>query len=219
MRRKHLRIFSASTEATERLGRCLARCLREGDILTLDGDLGAGKTRLTQGLARELGIRTEISSPTFTILRDYVSPVGGRKLYHFDVYRLRSAEDFESHGFREYTEGDGISVIEWADVVKDALPDSCVRLRISLCPSELSSAFPSAGAGGTEARVAAEDEFSSEDFSLQEIQTLIEQEARRCFDLDAEEHFVETLCREIRLAAADGLSVAEEDSHAQNSGR
>ncbi|HIX35231.1 MAG TPA: tRNA (adenosine(37)-N6)-threonylcarbamoyltransferase complex ATPase subunit type 1 TsaE [Candidatus Limosilactobacillus merdigallinarum] len=108
-----------SREATIELGKQLAPLLKVGDVIVLNGDLGAGKTTFTKGLAQGLGIHDLVRSPTFTIIREYH---GGRlPLYHMDVYRLEDggAEDL---GLDEYFDGDGVSVVEWAQFAEDELP-------------------------------------------------------------------------------------------------
>lgn len=107
-----------STEETIQLGNRLAQHLTSGDVIVLEGDLGAGKTTFTKGIAEGLNICRTINSPTFTIIKEYE---GRLPLYHMDVYRVTDgAEDF---GFEEYFEGDGITVIEWAHLIEDQLPD------------------------------------------------------------------------------------------------
>ncbi len=114
-----------SEEETRSLGLEIADALEPGDIVALIGDLGTGKTALTKYIAEGLGIKEEISSPTFTIVKEYRS--GRLPLYHFDVYRLGSGEELLDIGAEEMLDGDGACVIEWADIVADVLPaDSLV---------------------------------------------------------------------------------------------
>ena len=114
-----------ATIATIELGRRLAPLLQAGDVLVLNGDLGAGKTTFTKGLAAGLGVQQMIKSPTFTIIREYQ---GGRlPLYHMDVYRLENGGG-EDLGLEEYFDGDGISVVEWAQFVADELPADYLSL-------------------------------------------------------------------------------------------
>ena len=112
-------IVTASAEETERLGEILAPLLRAGDVVALSGDLGAGKTRLVQGVARGLGIADAVTSPTFNLLLVHPAPV---PLYHFDLYRLEREDELGDIGFFETIESDGVSLIEWGDRFPDALP-------------------------------------------------------------------------------------------------
>ena len=113
--------FIADTEAgTRALGLAIAEAAEPGDIVALVGDLGTGKTALTGYIAEGLGITEEVISPTFTIVREYRS--GRIPLYHFDVYRLSGTEEFLDTGAEDYLADEGLSVIEWADIVADALP-------------------------------------------------------------------------------------------------
>lgn len=103
----------------------LASLLEPGDVITLEGDLGAGKTTFTKGIAAGLGITRTLSSPTFTIIKEYM---GRLPLYHMDVYRLEGSD--EDIGFEEYFHGNGVSVVEWAQFIEDYLPDE--RLNITI---------------------------------------------------------------------------------------
>lgn len=96
--------------------------LRAGDVVALVGDLGTGKTTMTKYLARALDVTEEITSPTFTIVKEYHS--GRLPLYHFDVYRLTSGQELLNLGLEEYFGGDGVAVVEWADIVADVLPET-----------------------------------------------------------------------------------------------
>ena len=124
-----LRLFSHSPEATEFIGQELAKYLHSGDILTLDGDLGAGKTALTRGIARGLGLTSHVSSPTFTIVMEHPAEKDGQlSLFHFDVYRLVNGDDFLDSGLDEYFDQKGVSVLEWGKLVADVLPDDILRI-------------------------------------------------------------------------------------------
>jgi tRNA threonylcarbamoyladenosine biosynthesis protein TsaE len=112
-------------EETFRLAESLAKKLRAGDVLLLEGDLGAGKTTFTKGLAKGLGIERTINSPTFTIIKEYKGRI---PLYHMDVYRLSDPE--EDLGFDEYFFGDGVCVVEWAHLIEDQLPDEYLQISI-----------------------------------------------------------------------------------------
>ncbi|HEU5439353.1 MAG TPA: tRNA (adenosine(37)-N6)-threonylcarbamoyltransferase complex ATPase subunit type 1 TsaE [Ktedonobacterales bacterium] len=103
---------SRSAEETRRLGEALGRLLAAGDVILLTGELGAGKTALTQGIARGLGVPGVVNSPTFTLLKEYQ---GRLPLYHFDLYRIEDPTELEELGFAEYFCGDGVSVVEWAE--------------------------------------------------------------------------------------------------------
>ena len=100
----------------------MAKDLKAGDIVALVGDLGTGKTTLTQYLAKALGIEEYITSPTFNIVSEYHS--GTLPLYHFDVYRLCDIEDMYEIGYEEYFFGDGVSIVEWADMVEELIPEN-----------------------------------------------------------------------------------------------
>lgn len=117
-----------SEEDTRKLGLAIAEAAEPGDVVALIGDLGTGKTALTRYIAEGLGVTNTISSPTFTIVKEYKS--GKMPLYHFDVYRLGDSEEFLDIGAEEYLYGDGICVIEWADIVDDVLPEKTVTINI-----------------------------------------------------------------------------------------
>lgn len=108
-------------EETEALGERLAKILTPGTILAYRGDLGAGKTAFTRGLARGLGCREQVTSPTYTIVNEYL---GGRlPLFHFDMYRLRSSDDLFDIGWDDYLDRGGICAVEWSENVADAMED------------------------------------------------------------------------------------------------
>jgi len=105
-------LHSESAADTHRLGALLGALLRLGDVVLLDGPLGAGKTALTQGIGAGLGVRGAINSPTFTLLKEYE---GRLPLYHFDLYRIEDPEELFELGFEDYFGGEGVCVVEWAD--------------------------------------------------------------------------------------------------------
>lgn len=107
-----VRVRSASLAATHRLGQALGKLLLAGDVILLEGALGAGKTALTQGIGVGLGVAGVINSPTFTILKEYA---GRLPLYHFDLYRIDDPDEVYTLGFEDYFAGDGVCVVEWAE--------------------------------------------------------------------------------------------------------
>ena len=121
-------IRTHSAAETRALGERMANALAPGDVVLLEGDLGAGKSELARGIARGLGVRETVTSPTFTILNVYES--GKVPLYHFDWYRLESAEELFEMGMDEYLGGDGIALVEWPERCPEAIPEKTVRVRI-----------------------------------------------------------------------------------------
>ncbi|MBP3728147.1 MAG: tRNA (adenosine(37)-N6)-threonylcarbamoyltransferase complex ATPase subunit type 1 TsaE [Pseudobutyrivibrio sp.] len=121
-------IETNSAEETEALGLRLAKKATPGQVFTLIGDLGVGKTVFTQGFAKGLDIDEAICSPTFTIVQVYDS--GRMPFYHFDVYRIGDVEEMDEIGYEDYIYGDGVSLIEWANLIEDILPDSYTRVTI-----------------------------------------------------------------------------------------
>lgn len=108
------------------LARKLGERLQAGDVLTLEGDLGAGKTTFSKGLGQGLGVKRTINSPTFTIVKEYEGRI---PLYHIDAYRLEDSE--EDIGFEEYFQGDGVTVVEWAQFIQEYLPERRLDLTIT----------------------------------------------------------------------------------------
>lgn len=136
---------TTSANETRTLGERLASSLRPGDVLLLLGDMGVGKSELTRGIARGLGIQGPVASPTFTILQVYDE--GHIPLYHFDWYRLESADELYEMGMDEYLGGDGIAIIEWPSQCPEAIP-SC-RLEITLTtPADTVREITWRGVGG-----------------------------------------------------------------------
>ena len=121
-------IETNSPEETEALGIKLAEQSVPGQVLTLIGDLGVGKTVFTQGFAKGLQIDEPICSPTFTIVQVY--DTGRLPFYHFDVYRIGDIEEMDEIGYEDYIYGDGVSLIEWANLIEDILPESYTRVTI-----------------------------------------------------------------------------------------
>ena len=117
-----------SEAETRALGLTIAEAAEPGDIVALIGDLGTGKTALTKYIAEGLGVKEEVISPTFTIVKEYRS--GRLPLYHFDVYRLSDGEELLDTGAEDYLEDSGLSVIEWADIVADVLPEDALLIML-----------------------------------------------------------------------------------------
>ena len=107
---------------TEAVGTALGKILPAGTVIAYRGDLGAGKTAFTRGLARGLGCRDTVTSPTYTIVNEYLS--GRMPLFHFDMYRLRSSDDLFDIGWEDYLERGGVCVVEWSENVADAMEDA-----------------------------------------------------------------------------------------------
>ena len=121
-------IETRSPEETFETGRKLGEKAVHGQVFTLMGDLGVGKTVFTQGLARGLGIQEPVSSPTFTIVQVYEE--GRLPFYHFDVYRIGDVEEMDEVGYDDYIMGDGVALIEWADLIEEILPEKRTEVRI-----------------------------------------------------------------------------------------
>lgn len=122
-----INIETHSFEETVEFGNKLGAVLSSGDIICLTGDLGTGKTALTNGIAKALGIDSYITSPTFTIVNEYE---GRLPLYHFDVYRISDPDEMFDIGFEEYINGEGITIIEWGEQIDEILPKEIIRIDI-----------------------------------------------------------------------------------------
>ncbi|HSH24433.1 MAG TPA: tRNA (adenosine(37)-N6)-threonylcarbamoyltransferase complex ATPase subunit type 1 TsaE [Massilibacterium sp.] len=121
-----IEVLTSSTEETMRFAEKIGKAVQPGTVIVLEGDLGAGKTTFTKGLALGLGITRVVNSPTFTIIKEYHGRI---PLYHMDVYRLENSE--EDLGFDEYFEGDGVTVVEWASKIQDQLPPHYIEITIT----------------------------------------------------------------------------------------
>lgn len=119
---------SNSEQQTRELGRKLGVSCEAGTVVLLHGDLGVGKTVFTKGFAEGLGITEPVSSPTFTIIQQYDS--GRLPLYHFDVYRIADVEEMDEIGYEDYFYGDGVCLIEWAELIEEILPEHCIEVTI-----------------------------------------------------------------------------------------
>lgn len=126
-------IETKNAKETFQLGKKIGEKALPGQIYTLNGDLGVGKTVFTQGVARGLEIREPVNSPTFTILQEYE---GGRlPFYHFDVYRIGDIEEMEEIGYDDYFFGEGICLIEWAQLIEEILPENVISVTIEKDPA------------------------------------------------------------------------------------
>lgn len=125
-----MEFITNSPEETEAVGAALGKILTPGTVIAYRGDLGAGKTAFTRGLARGLGSQELVTSPTYTIVNEYL---GGRlPLFHFDMYRLGSSDDLFDIGWEDYLEREGVCAVEWSENVEDAMEDA-----ISICIEKL----------------------------------------------------------------------------------
>ena len=120
-------IYLDNDKETREIGFKLDKLLKPGSIVCLIGDLGAGKTTMTQSLAEALEVDDYITSPTFTIVNEYE---GKMPLYHFDVYRIGCSEEMYDIGFDEYINGEGVCIIEWANIIEDILPDDYLKIEL-----------------------------------------------------------------------------------------
>jgi tRNA threonylcarbamoyladenosine biosynthesis protein TsaE len=121
-------LITTGPAETLELGRRLGQLLQDDDVLCLTGDLGAGKTLITQGIAAALGVKQPVTSPTFTVLNIYE---GNLPVYHFDLYRLEHPEELEDIGFDEYTSAGGIVIIEWADKFPGNMPEEYLQITLN----------------------------------------------------------------------------------------
>jgi len=122
-----MKIKVCNLKDTEIVGKIISKHLEKGSVLCLDGDLGAGKTTLTQFIAKEFGINEYITSPTFTIIKEYE---GILPFYHMDVYRIDSEDDMYDLGYEEYIYSEGVTIIEWSQKISNMLPLSRINIYI-----------------------------------------------------------------------------------------
>ena len=123
---KHVKFISHNEKETLDFGKKLASFLNNGDTIVLSGELGSGKTKLTEGILTFFGLENEISSPTFTIVNEYIKD--DTKIFHFDVYRLEDSSEFYAIGGEEYFEN-GICIIEWGEIIQDAIPKNYIHIQ------------------------------------------------------------------------------------------
>ena len=119
-----MEFITNSPMETEKVGEALGKVLQPGSILAYEGDLGAGKTAFTRGLARGLGATEQVTSPTYTIVNEYLS--GRMPLFHFDMYRLASSDDLWDIGWEDYLDRNGVCAVEWSENVRDAMEDAII---------------------------------------------------------------------------------------------
>lgn len=127
-------VESFSERETYQIARELAERSVAGEVYCLSGDLGVGKTVFTKGFAAGLGIQEPVSSPTFTIVQIYEE--GRLPLYHFDVYRIEDIEEMEEIGYEDCFYGEGVCLVEWAELIRDILPKNCKKIRIEKNPEK-----------------------------------------------------------------------------------
>lgn len=123
-----VKIYLENEEQTKDIGYKLGQLVTPKSVICLIGDLGAGKTTMTQSLAKALEVDDYITSPTFTIVNEYEGRI---PLYHFDVYRIRSSDEMYDIGFDEYIDGDGVCIIEWANLIEDILPNEYLYIEMN----------------------------------------------------------------------------------------
>lgn len=121
-------IETNSPEETFEIGFKLGQKAKSGQVYSLSGDLGVGKTVFTQGFAKGIGVKENVNSPTFTILQIYED--GRIPLYHFDVYRISDIDEMEEIGYTEYFYGEGVCLIEWAELIGTLLPENVIKIKI-----------------------------------------------------------------------------------------
>ena len=126
-----MEFITNSPEETEKIGAAVGKIIPAGTVLAYRGDLGAGKTAFTRGLARGLGCRGRVTSPTFTIVNEYDGPT---PLFHFDMYRLADADALFDIGWEDYLDRGGVCAVEWSENVREALPPDAVTVTIARCP-------------------------------------------------------------------------------------
>ena len=132
--RKNIEITIKSEEDSAKLGRKIGEKAEPGSVLALIGDLGTGKTTLTKYIAAGMGVSEVITSPTFNIVKEYRS--GRIPLYHFDVYRIEDPEEMYEIGYEEYFYGDGLCVVEWADMIEELLPGDAAVIKMEYSDTE-----------------------------------------------------------------------------------
>lgn len=141
-----LRLTSNSADETQRLGETLGQVLEAGDLVLLQGTLGAGKTTFTQGLARGMGLATPVTSPSFTLANVYEQPGADLPLFHLDLWRIKSPMEALGIGLNEYLTGEGACVVEWPDVAAEVLPADYLQVAIERVGDARAFTFSPVGA-------------------------------------------------------------------------
>jgi tRNA threonylcarbamoyladenosine biosynthesis protein TsaE len=121
-------IETNSDKDTFEFGKQLGEKAEPGTVICLDGDLGTGKTVIAKGIAAGLGIKEPVSSPTFTVIKEYTE--GRLPFYHFDVYRIEDPLEMDEIGYEDYFYGNGVTVIEWSDMIKELIPEKAMKIRL-----------------------------------------------------------------------------------------
>lgn len=124
-----MKIVANNLSDTDKIGKIIGKNLLPGTVICMEGDLGAGKTTLTQSIAKGLEIHDYVTSPTFTIIKEYK---GNLNLYHMDAYRLESEDDMYDLGYDEYINSDGVCIIEWASNIKGLIPQNSITITIKI---------------------------------------------------------------------------------------
>ncbi|MBP5178031.1 MAG: tRNA (adenosine(37)-N6)-threonylcarbamoyltransferase complex ATPase subunit type 1 TsaE [Lachnospiraceae bacterium] len=121
-------IETNSDKDTFEFGKQLGEKAEPGTVICLDGDLGTGKTVIAKGIAAGLGVKEPVSSPTFTVIKEYTE--GRLPFYHFDVYRIEDPLEMDEIGYEDYFYGNGVTVIEWSDMIKELIPEKAMKIRL-----------------------------------------------------------------------------------------
>ena len=129
-----MEFITNSPEETERVGAALGAVLAPGSILAYEGDLGAGKTAFTRGLARGLGATEQVTSPTYTIVNEYLS--GRMPLFHFDMYRIEDDDELYSMGYYDYVDSGAYCIVEWSENIESSIPSDAIFVTISRCEDD-----------------------------------------------------------------------------------
>ena len=148
-----MKIDVCNLHDTEIVGKIISQNLEKGTVLCLDGDLGAGKTTLTQFIAKKFGVNEYITSPTFTIIKEYE---GKLPFYHMDVYRIDSEDDMYDLGYEEYIYSEGITIIEWSQKIKNMLPENRINIDIQRGSDDNTRILYITGQGHTYDKIAEE---------------------------------------------------------------